>query len=124
MTSAVKILIVDDEPDICYFLSINLAKRGFDTTVSNTLADAEKEIRNEPPTVLLLDNHLPDGMGVDFLNNINALYPEMKIIMITAHDSAQDRSKAYHNGSSFFLSKPFTIAAVNKILDLVLSDTQ
>jgi DNA-binding NtrC family response regulator len=122
MTSAAKILIVDDEPDICYFLSINLKKRGFETSVSNSLAEAEKAIRDEPPAVLLLDNHLPDGMGVDFLNNVNALYPDMKVIMITAHDSPQDRSKAYNNGTSFFLSKPFTMAAVNQVVDLVLSD--
>ncbi|HEV7781270.1 MAG TPA: response regulator [Chitinophagaceae bacterium] len=122
MDSAVKILIVDDEPDICYFLSINLAKRGFETAISNTLADAEKKIRKEPPALLLLDNHLPDGMGIDFLNNISPLYPDMKIIMITAHDSPQDRSKAYTNGSSFFLSKPFTIAAINQVVDLVLTD--
>lgn len=122
MTNTARILIVDDEPDICYFLSINLKKRGFDTSISNSLAEAEKSIRDQPPTVLLLDNHLPDGMGVDFLNNVNALYPDMKVIMITAHDSPQDRSKAYNNGTSFFLSKPFTMAAVNQVVDLVLSN--
>ena len=124
MSRAVKILIVDDEPDICYFLSVNLTKRGFVTNVSNTLAEAETAIRNQPPEVLLLDNHLPDGMGMDFLNEVSSLHPEMKIIMITAHDSPQDRSKAYLNGSSFFLAKPFTIAAINQVVDLVLSDNK
>ena len=119
MPSPKKILIVDDEPDICYFLTTNLSRRGFLTSFSNTLADAEKRIAEEPPSILLLDNHLPDGRGVDFVSSILPRFPEMKVVMITAHDSAQDRSKAYHNGVSFFLAKPFTIAAINQVVDLV-----
>jgi DNA-binding response OmpR family regulator len=122
MTSGVKILIVDDEPDICYFLSVNLSKRGFITATSNTITDAEKEINETHPEIVLLDNHLPDGRGIDFLERVNIQYPDMKVIMITAHDSPQDRSKAYTNGSSFFLAKPFTIAAINQVVDLVLAN--
>lgn len=117
----VRILIVDDEPDICYFLSMNLAKRGFITSTANDLSTAEKEIREHQPEVVLLDNHLPDGRGIDFLGQINAEHPEMKVIMITAHDTPQDRSKAYLNGTSFFLSKPFTINSINQVLDMVLA---
>lgn len=119
--SAIKILIVDDEPDICYFLSRNLAKRNFITSYTHTLTDAEKKIDAEKPSILLLDNHLPDGLGVDFVNKIKFKYPELKIVMITAHDTPQDRSKAYGNGISFFLSKPFTLAEVNKIIDMLAS---
>lgn len=121
MMNDVKILIVDDEPDICYFLSNSLSKRGFITSSSNNLTDAEKKIKADLPGILLLDNHLPDGKGVDFVRKICAEYPELRIIMITAHDSPQDRAKAYTNGSSFFLAKPFTISAVNQVIDLVLS---
>ena len=123
MPNEIKILIVDDEPDICYFLSLSLSKRGFKTYSSGNLLDAEKEIRANQPEILLLDNHLPDGRGVDFVSKITAQYPDLKIIMITAHDSPQDRAKAYNNGSSFFLSKPFSISAVNQVVDLVLSTT-
>jgi DNA-binding response OmpR family regulator len=120
MSAIIKILIVDDEPDICYFLSRTLSKRGFSTTFSHTLAEAEKQLQISRPNILLLDNHLPDGKGVDFVNKINNKYPELKIVMITAHDTPQDRSKAYNNGISFFLSKPFTIAEINQVVDLLL----
>jgi two-component system, OmpR family, response regulator len=122
MTSGIKILIVDDEPDICYFLSVNLSKRGFITSSANSISGAEKEIHEQHPQIVLLDNHLPDGRGIDFLQKVSIEYPEMKVIMITAHDTPQDRSKAYTNGSSFFLSKPFTIAAINQVVDLVLAN--
>lgn len=115
-----KILIVDDEEDICYFLGRNLSKRGFATTSSYTLAEAEKQLKITQPDILLLDNHLPDGRGIDFAKKINAQYPDLKIIMITAHDSPEDRSKAYSNGIQYFLSKPFSIATINQVVDLVL----
>ena len=119
---AIKILIVDDEPDICYFLSRNLAKRNFVTSYAHSLGDAEKKLQSENPSVLLLDNHLPDGLGVNFANKIRYKYPKLKIVMITAHDSPQDRSKAYNNGVNFFLSKPFTITEVNRVIDVLMGD--
>ena len=120
MSAIIKILIVDDEPDICYSLTRTLSKRGFITTSSHTLAEAEKELKASQPNILLLDNHLPDGRGIDFANRISHKYPDLKIIMITAHDSPEDRSKAYSNGIDFFLSKPFTINQINHIVDLVI----
>ena len=122
MPSPKKILIVDDEPDICYFLSTNLSKRGFVTSYSNTLTEAASTLEKEEPSILLLDNHLPDGFGIDFVPRVLARYPRIKIVMITAHDSPQDRSRAYQNGVSFFLAKPFTIAAINQVVDLVTEE--
>lgn len=115
-----KILIVDDEMDICYFLSRNLQKRNLATNIVHTLADAEKTIREEKPSILLLDNHLPDGYGINFIAKAKDIYPALSVVMITAHDSMHDRSKAYSNGADFFLSKPFTIEEVNKVIDVLL----
>jgi DNA-binding response OmpR family regulator len=120
MPSIKKILIVDDEEDICYFLSRNLSKRGFAATVACTLADAERQLEITRPHILLLDNHLPDGRGIDFISKINYKYPDLKIIMITAHDSLEDRSKAYSRGIKYFLSKPFSMATINQVIDLVI----
>lgn len=119
MSQTQKILIVDDEPDICYFLSKSLTKKGFETTFSHTLQEAEKQLSIRRPAVLLLDNHLPDGRGIDFAHKISQQYPELKIIMITAHDSPQDRAKAYSNGVNLFLSKPFTITEISKAVELL-----
>ena len=113
----IKILIVDDEADICYFLSHNFKKRSFAATSTGTLSDMELKLQTEKPSILLLDNHLPDGLGIDSIAKIKNKYPELKIVMITAHDSPQDRSKAYSNGANYFLSKPFTITEVNRVID-------
>jgi len=85
MSAMKKILIVDDEEDICYFLSRNLSRRGFLTSTSHTLREAEQQMDKNQPDILLLDNHLPDGRGLDFVVKINYKYPRVKVIMITAH---------------------------------------
>ena len=121
MTSVAKILIVDDEVDICYFLSRNLTKRNFSVSYVHSLADAETHIQQEDPAILLLDNRLPDGYGINFITKVKNNNPDLKVIMLTAHDSPQDRSRAYNNGADFFLSKPFTITEVNNVIDVLLS---
>ena len=120
MSAILKILIVDDELDICYSLSRTLSKRGFIITTSHTLIEAEQQIKSSTPDILLLDNHLPDGKGVDFAKKISLRYPDLKIIMITAHDSPEDRFKAFSNGIDFFLSKPFTVNQINHAVDLIV----
>jgi DNA-binding response OmpR family regulator len=107
-----KILIVDDEVDICYFLSRNLNKKSFDASYVNTLREARVAISERSPAIVLLDNHLPDGLGMDFASEIKIEYPDLKIVMITAHDTPNDRSIASKNGIDCFLSKPFMMTDV------------
>ncbi len=122
MEDNIKVLIVDDEPDICYFLSRNLSRRNYKVNYVHTLEAAETQLQQEKPTIVLLDNHLPDGFGINFSSKIKSIYPDIKIVMVTAHDSPQDRSKAYENGVNFFLSKPFTVTEINKAIDNVLEE--
>lgn len=122
VSSLIKVLIVDDEVDICYFLSRNLIKRNFTTSFAHSLFDAEEIIETDTPSIVLLDNYLPDGLGINFINKIKSKYPDIKIVMITAHDSPQDRTKAYNNGVSYFLSKPFTLKEINNVIDLLIND--
>ena len=114
-----KVLIVDDEEDICYFLKRNLDRKNFQASFVNTLKDAEEALELHPPSILLLDNHLPDGFGVDFALRVKMNHPEIKIVMITAHDTQNDRSLANNNGIDYFLSKPFMMTEVYRAIDTV-----
>src|SRR4051812_45180128 len=80
-----KVLIIDDEIDICYLLSGILKQKKLKTSYVNSLSAAEVALRNDPPSLIFLDNHLPDGFGLDFIGYIKDNYPRTKIIMITAH---------------------------------------
>jgi DNA-binding response OmpR family regulator len=115
-----KVLIIDDELDICYLLSGILREKKLRTSYVNTLSDAELALKNDTPSLLFLDNHLPDGFGLDFIEHIKTNYPTTKIIMITAHDSAADRKKAFMEGVDYFISKPFTKELIYTTLDKII----
>ena len=97
-----KILIVDDEIDICYLLSGILKQKNYRTTFVNTLSDAQLMLKKETPSLVFLDNHLPDGLGIDFIEHIKKNYPAIKIVMITANDGSIDRQKAFEEGVDYF----------------------
>ena len=102
-----KVLIVEDEGDMCLLLNIILNGKGMELEHVKNLAAAKDYLQQEQPAVVLLDNKLPDGYGIDFISFLKSNYPNIKIIMISGFDgSAKDI--ALENGADVFLEKPFT----------------
>ncbi len=121
MTDTNKVLIVDDELDICYLLSGMLKQRNLQAGFVNSLSDAVVALQSDTPSILFLDNHLPDGFGLDFIPFVKKSYPEIKIIMITAHDGAMERKKAYDGGVDLFVAKPLNRKLINDAIDKLYS---
>lgn len=121
INDTLKALIVDDEVDICFLLSGILRQKQLKPSFVNNLAGAKESLQHETPSILFLDNHLPDGFGLDFIQYVKSNYPEVKIVMITAHDGLVERKKAQAEGADLFISKPFTREvidyAIKKLLD-------
>ncbi len=113
-----KALIIDDEIDICYLLSGILKNKDIQPYYVNTLAEAGSALKTQEPEIVFLDNHLPDGMGVDFINQIRKLNPNSKIALITAYDTAADRKRAATEGVDFFIAKPFTTETIYQAINL------
>lgn len=102
-----KALIVEDESDMCLLLNIMLNGDGVELDHVKSLTAATEYLQAQTPSVVILDNKLPDGFGIDFISTIKRDYPGVKIIMISGYDaSAQD--VALDNGADVFLQKPFT----------------
>ncbi|MFC4263009.1 response regulator [Ferruginibacter yonginensis] len=114
-----KALIIDDETDICYLLSRLLKQKNLETAFVNSLTAANEALETEHPGIIFLDNHLPDGLGMNYIGYIKKKYPETKVVMITAHDSAIDRAMAIENGADFFIGKPFTKEIIYKAVEAV-----
>src|SRR5450432_899608 len=94
-----EILIVDDEMDICYLLGGILKQKNYNSSFANSISDAQKAIDKAPPSLLILDNRLPDGLGMDFIPYVKENYPLVKILMVTAYDTATDKIMAYSRGA-------------------------
>ena len=102
-------LIIDDEKDICFLLSNILKQKNIQTTVASSLAEGEKVLQTSSPYYFVfLDNHLPDGFGIDKIKKWKEKFPSAHFIMITAHDSNEERKKADLDGADFFIGKPFS----------------
>jgi two-component system OmpR family response regulator len=121
MEDNLKALIVDDEDDVCYLLSAILEYKNLQATYVSSISDAKRALMEENPSIIFLDNHLPDGFGVNFIEEIKMMYPYVKIVMITAHDTTTDRDKAYMLGVDHFIGKPFTRDVVFKTLESLLN---
>ncbi|MBS1602416.1 MAG: response regulator [Bacteroidetes bacterium] len=120
MTDNYKVLIVDDELDICYLLSGMLRQRNLQAGFVNSISEATIALQTNTPSLLFLDNHLPDGFGLEFIPFVKKNYPAIKIIMITAHDGAVERKKAYDGGVDLFIAKPLTRKMINDAIDKLL----
>lgn len=102
-----KALIIEDEGDMCLLLNIMLNSEEVELDHVKNLHAAVEYLKQERPQVIILDNKLPDGFGIDFITIIKKHDPSIKIIMISGYDaSAED--VALENGADIFLQKPFT----------------
>ena len=113
------VLIIDDEVDICYLLRGIMRLRNIEATYVTSLAEAEIQLKKTDPSVIFLDNHLSDGMGVDYIRRFKKEHPSTSIVMITAHDTPFDREKAYNEGVDFFIGKPFSRETIYKTLEKI-----
>ncbi|TAL46934.1 MAG: response regulator [Chitinophagaceae bacterium] len=113
-----KVLVVEDEGEMRLVLNMVLNERKFQLDYVNNLLAADEYLQKEEHSVIILDNKLPDGFGVDFISYIKKKYPSIKIIMISGFASARD--VALENGADMFFEKPFSLdefyAAIDQLL--------
>lgn len=102
-----KVLIIEDEGDMCLLLNIMLNGKEMELDHVKDLQTAEEYLQKEKPAVVILDNKLPDGFGIDFITYIKKNYPGPRIIMISGYDGAA-KDVALFNGADIYLEKPFT----------------
>ncbi|HZI52894.1 MAG TPA: response regulator [Chitinophagaceae bacterium] len=116
---AKKILVVEDEGEIGLLLNLILSEKDFELDYVNNLLSADEYLQKQQPSVIILDNKLPDGFGVDFISYLRKKYPSIKIIMISGFPSARDVAVA--NGADMFIEKPFSKAKLCSSIDQLLA---
>jgi DNA-binding response OmpR family regulator len=114
------ILLIEDEGEMCLLLNMILDETHMQIDHVKNLADAKAYLQRHKPSLILLDNRLPDGFGLDFIGYLRTNYPTIRIIMISGVDVAAG-DFAIDIGADLFLPKPFTKAkllqAVSQLLD-------
>ena len=114
-----KILAVDDDGEIGLVLEMILNDKELELDYVNSILSASEYLERFNPSLIILDNKLPDGFGVDFISYVRQKYPSVKIIMISGFGSVRD--VALENGADVFLEKPFALEefnlAISRLLD-------
>ncbi len=123
-----KILIIDDDASIRDAVRLSVEGQDFLNVEVTESADVEsgiQQMKDTNPDIIILDLHMPDKSGFDFMDivNKNKLLAKAKVIMLTADDTLGNVFKAEHKNISVyrFLGKPFNISELQAlVLDISL----
>lgn len=134
-----KILVVDDEQDICEILQYNLETEGYEVTTANSAEEAlpklgirneksgmrNEELGNEIPDLILLDVMMGEMSGFQMARILkaNPATAQIPIIFITALDSEDDTVKGLNIGADDYIAKPLSMKAVKARVAAVLRRT-
>jgi len=120
MPDTVRILVVDDEPEMRALLVDELRRDGHQVTEAGDGAEAVLACRTGQFDVILMDKNMPGPSGLDLLPGFRRTCPQARIIMMTAFGDVPSYVEAAEKGAADFLFKPFRIeemkAAIRKAL--------
>ncbi len=119
-----KILIVDDDHDICVTLSKILSNKGYETLIANNSKTALNEIKKVSVDLILLDVWLEgsDKDGLELLKIIKNYNPYTPVILISGHANVEMAVKAVKEGAFYFIEKPFKSEKLFLLIERAIED--
>ena len=111
-----KVLIVDDEPNMRFFLSEALTKEGYACNEAGDGLQALERIQEDLPDIVVLDLKMPRMGGMEALRKIRGLDPDMAVIIITAFGTRETAYEAMREGAYDYFSKPVDIHEVRVVV--------
>jgi CheY-like chemotaxis protein len=112
-----KILIVDDDKFVLQILTKVLEKAGCSVTAVETGQEALAKLQTQTYDAAIIDVRLQDTNGLDLLNRIEKIAPDMTKIMLTGYPSDQDRIRALQQGADYYLAKPIKSETLIEIIE-------
>lgn len=112
------ILIIDDEADFCALMKKAFTGGDYTVDCAGSLLEATLKLQGHP-WVVLLDNNLPDGSGIDYLHSHSAQFFDSFVIMISADASPALERRAKKEGVDAFIQKPFSVGLLKELIGKV-----
>jgi len=109
-----RLLIVDDEADICGFVKGFFAERGFDVYSASNGAEALETVAKVHPDIVLLDVKMPVMDGLETLKRIRKSSDPVRVIMITAVDEVETAEEARAHGVTDYITKPLLLEQLER----------
>ena len=115
-----KILLIDDDEWIRDSLSIFFESEGCYLEALETAEKGLEALKKQPYDIIMVDYRLPGMDGLDFLKQLNEVYPNVKKILITAYGNSALISEAMQVGIQDFIEKPFTTETIEASLSMLI----
>ena len=116
MTAMLQALVVDDDTSSQRALATLVAEQGFVPQTAGSLREARGRLLAEPPDVVLLDLILPDGTGLDLIQDLRQQTDRAEVVVITGHASVSTAIEALRCGASDYLTKPVDAVRLRNML--------
>jgi len=110
------LMILDDDAPLRIRLGRALEQRGFDVRTCETVFEAKREVRDNPPAFAVLDMRLEDGNGLDVIEQLHEARPDSKMVMLTGYGNLATAVSAVKRGAVDYLAKPADADDVCKAL--------
>jgi DNA-binding response OmpR family regulator len=107
--STARVLIVDDERQICELVKVFLSRRGFEVETALSGAEALEKFDDFLPQAVLLDIRMPELSGIEVLRRIKDKVPKTKVIILSAFGDSQTVQKSLALGASGYIQKPIEL---------------
>jgi DNA-binding response OmpR family regulator len=121
MGTAAKIMVVDDEKQICQNVEKILSKNNYEVIRATSAKEALEKMAKDSFSLLISDIVMPEMNGLEFLKLVKKEWPLTKAVMMTAYASTDTAVKAIRLGALDYLSKPFTPDELRSTVELALS---
>lgn len=111
-------LVVDDEPDSAETMAMLIASEGFTVATAGSLRDARRQLALQEPDIVLLDLMLPDGNGMELLNEAKGM-SNTDVVLMTGQASLDTSIQALRLGAADYLVKPMSLKQLKGVLSRV-----
>ena len=109
MTEGNKVWVIDDDRSIRWVLEKALQKADIQVTSFSNATGVMEALEREQPDAIVSDIRMPGTDGLTLLDRIHGNYPDLPVIIMTAHSDLDSAVSAYHGGAFEYLPKPFDV---------------
>jgi len=118
------VLLVEDNKDVQTFNKALLEQKGFVVKMAFTLNQARLSVANDRPDVIVLDRGMPDGEGLDFLEELRVHGNKTPVLLLTGFGKDSEVEQGFDAGCDDYLPKPYTFGVLHKRLLRLLKSAE
>ncbi|ART55952.1 sigma-54-dependent Fis family transcriptional regulator [Acidovorax carolinensis] len=120
---AASILVVDDEPDLRTLYELTLLREGYRVETASSVQEARQQLQDHRYDAVITDMRLPDGFGMELLQDLRDQQRRERCVVMTAYGSAENAVEALRAGAFDYLTKPVDLKQFRSVVASAIQGT-